>query len=680
MDYAWDDAAAAGLADDLDRLVYFARLVGSDETLFQAGGGGVSLKRREKDALGREVDVLWVKGTGARLRDLDRRDLAPVRLEEVRLLGSRASVAEEELRDTLVSCRLDPRAPTPSVQTAVYAFLPAPWVVFTLDWATQSLTDTSRRDGFVREVFGDEVAYLGYLRPGFPLARGVLGLGDLSRVKGVVFGKHGLATWGRTAKECYDALHGLVSRAEEFLRRPRPKDPLARARRAPAEPACRDEAARRLLPVLRGLLSRNGRALLHLDASEEALRFAGSEIARQVHRRGMAAPEHILHCGRQPLHVDADLAALPHDEAARVLRTSVDLFEEEYRASFAKHGRGKEMLGPGPRVTILPGLGIVSASRDAAGAATAALCYRHVARVIAAAETIDQFRFLEEASAFEFEYWPLELERLRRPERELARRVAVVTGAARGIGRAVAERFALEGCHVVLADLEGAEEAAREIAERVGDPHRAIGCRADASSEKETAGLFARAVLAHGGLDILVANAGLVRTGPVDRMSLETWQAHLDVNVTGGFLAAREAARIFRAQGIGGAIVFNASKAAFAAPLENAAYAASKAAVAHLARNLAVELGPAGVRVNTFNADFIDTPMIRQMVRDRAAQKGITEAAQLEEYRKRNLLRAGPIPPEAVAEAALFLASDRSRYTTGGVLTIDGGLADAMPR
>jgi rhamnulose-1-phosphate aldolase/alcohol dehydrogenase len=680
VDYRWDEAASSALPDDLDRLLYLARLVGSDESLFQAGGGGVSLKRRQTDPAGRSLEVLWVKGTGARLKDLRRQDLVPVRLEEVRLLGRRETVGDEEMRDYLVSCTLDARALAPSIQTPIHAYLPAPWVVFTLDWATQSLTDTSKKDAWVREVFGDEVAYLGYLRPGFPLARGVRGLGDLSRVKGIVLGKHGLVTWGATAKGCYDRLHDLLSRAEEFLRRPRPRNPLARQRRPPPEPARRDETARLLLPVLRGALSSGGRVVLCRDDSEEALRFAGSELARQAHRRGMAAPEHILHCGRQPLYVDADLERLPPDEAAGVLRRAVGAFEEEYRISFAKHGRGDRMLGPGPRVTILPGLGIVSAGRDAASAAVASLCYRHVSRVIVAAETIDQFRFLEEAGAFEFEYWPLELERLARPEKELARRVAVVTGGARGIGRAIAERFALEGCHVVLTDLEGAEEAADAVARKAGDPRRALGVRADAASEKETREAFTRAVLAYGGVDLLVANAGLVRTGPVEEVSLETWRRHLDANLTGCFLAAREAARIFRAQGTGGAILLNASKAAFAAPRENAAYAASKAAVAHLARNLAVELGPAGVRVNYFNADFIDTPMIRQIARERAAQKGVSEEAQLEEYRQRNLLKAGPIPAEAVAEAALFLAGDRARYTTGGVLTIDGGLIDAMPR
>jgi rhamnulose-1-phosphate aldolase/alcohol dehydrogenase len=683
VDYRWDETFASGLGNDLDRLVYLAHVVGNDFTLFQAGGGGVSLKRRERDFAGREVDVLWVKGTGAPLRALRREDLTPLRLDEVRLLEHRPALAEEDMRDYLVSCRLDPRAPTPSVQSPVYAFIPKPWVVFTLDFASQALTNTSRKDAFIRELYGDEVAYVGYVRPGFPLGKAIQSLGGLGEAKGLALGKHGFVTWGATAKECYDSLFSFVRRAEDFLRDARArKEPLARRRHADPGPERRTEAARRLLPGLRGLLSRGRRVVLHYDSSAEAVAFAGSELARQAHRRGMSAPEYILHCGRAPLHVDAELSGRPPDEAMRFLREAVDGFEADYRTSFAKHGRGTEMLGPAPRLVLLPGLGIVAASSDAARAAQAARCYRHVTRVIAAAEAIDQFRFLDEAGAFEFEYWPLELERLRKPEKELARRVALITGAGGGMGRVIAERFALEGAHVVLTDLDGAaaERAAAEIGARTGDPSRAIGLRADATSEAETAAAFSRAVLEFGGLDLLVCNAGFVQPGPVDRTDRETWERHFDVNLTGYFLAVREAVRILKAQGTGGAILLNASKAAFSAPAENAAYAASKAAVAHLARNLAVELAPAGVRVNYVNADFIDTPMIRKMARERAARKGITEDEQLEEYRKRNLLKVGPIPPEAVAEAALFLASDRARYTTGGVLTVDGGLPDAMPR
>ena len=682
MDYRWDDTVAADLADDLGQLVYLSNLVGADPALAQAGGGNTSYKCVEKDFAGRDVETLWVKSTGADLRDIDRRGFTALRLDEVQLMRHKPSMSDEEMMAFMTACMTDVRQPPPSVETLLHVIPPWKWIVHTHDIAVPALTDTPKKDQFVREALGDEVAYVGYTRSGFPLAKAIMGLQGLDKVKGLVVGKHGLVAFGTTAKQCYENLHCLITRAEEYLKPKRAaKDPLAKRRHPATEPPARDAAARALMPVLRGMLSRQRKVILHLDDSYEALRYVDSELSKQIHRRGMATPEHILRCGRQPMYVDAQLAAMTVEEATEVLGQAITTFENDYRASFAKHGKGTEMLGPGPRIVLLPGIGVVASGRDKRNAEIAAECYREVVRVMEIVESYDQFRFLEEASAFEFEYWPLELARLRAHEPDLARRVAVVTGGAGGMGRAIAERFALEGCHIVITDIDGdgARRAAEAVAQKVGDPQRAVGIRADATNEAETAAAFSQAVRMFGGVDILVCNAGIVQTSPVEKISEETWDRHFDVNVKGYFLAAREAVRIMKAQG-GGSIIFNASKAAYAATNENAAYASSKAAVASLARNLALELAPHGIRANYFNADFIDTPMMRKMIQDRASAKGISTEAQVEEYRRRNLLGVGPIPPEAVAEAALFFASDRSRYTTGSVITVDGGLRDAMPR
>lgn len=682
MDYRWDDTVAEGLKDDLDRLVYLSNLVGADPALAQAGGGNTSCKCRETDFAGRDIEILWVKSTGADLRDIDRRGFSALRLEELRLLRHKSSMTDEEMMAFMAACMVDVRQPLPSIETLIHVIPGWKWIVHTHDIAVPALTDTPKKDAFVREALGDDVAYVGYTRSGFPLAKAIMAPTNLDQVKGLVVGKHGLVTWGNSAKECYDHLHRLISKAEEYLKRKRgSKEPLAKRRYPPTEPEPRETAARGLLPVLRGMLSHQRKVILHLDDSYEALRYVDSEMAKQIHRRGMATPEHILRCGRQPMYVDAPLATLPVSEASGILRQAIEMFENDYRASFAKHGKGTEMLGPGPRIVLLPGIGTVAAARDKRTAEIAAECYREVVRVMEIVESYDQFRFLEEASAFEFEYWPLELARLRQHEPDLARRVALITGGASGMGRAIAERFAQEGCHVVITDIDGdgARRAAESVAQKVGDTHRALGLKADATSESETSAAFGHAVRAFGGLDILVCNAGIVQTGPVEKITEESWNRHFDVNVKGYFLAVREAVRIMKAQG-GGSIIFNASKAAFAATVENAAYASSKAAVASLARNLALELAPFGIRANYFNADFVDTPMMRKMIQDRAAMKGISTEQQVEEYRKRNLLGVGPIPADAVAEAALFLASDRSRYTTGSVITVDGGLRDAMPR
>jgi NAD(P)-dependent dehydrogenase (short-subunit alcohol dehydrogenase family) len=263
----------------------------------------------------------------------------------------------------------------------------------------------------------------------------------------------------------------------------------------------------------------------------------------------------------------------------------------------------------------------------------------------------------------------------------LTSKVAVVTGAGRGIGRAIAERFAAEGAHLVLSDVvaEPLAETARRVRAACKDPERVVTMEADAADPAGVAALAEKAVLSFGGVDILVCNAGFLQAGPVDKVTDELWDRHYDVNVRGTFLVVRAIVPMMKAARRG-VVLFNASKGAFAPTVDNAAYASSKAAVAALARNLAAELGPHGIRVNYFNADFVDTPLMRGLIADRAAMRGVSTETQVEEYRRRNAMQVGPIPPSAVAEAALFLASPRSAFTTGAVLTIDGGIKEAMPR
>jgi rhamnulose-1-phosphate aldolase/alcohol dehydrogenase len=685
VEYLWDEREAAKVADEVDLLAYLSNLVGRDPTLTQPGGGNSSVKRSERDFAGRAVPVLRVKGSGTDLSSISRTGFTGLRLDDLALLPRHEHLSDEDLVAFMRATMIDGREPAPSIETPLHSMLPFRFIVHTHDFATQALTDTKHPEALVREALGAEVAYIDYFRPGFPLARAVMDLGPIdASARGLVLSRHGLVAWGETAKDCYDNLHRLIGLSESFVAHRGAKDrPFGETIVAAAEPTERRSKAVALLPKLRAELSREKPVILHYDDSPEALAFAGARETPTFVGRGMSTPEHILRCGRIPLHVNADLGVLAPDEAANAITEAMTRFRAECEVTFARHsGAGSgSMLDPVPRVIVLPGLGLVTAMKDKANAVVSNLCYRHVIRVMEAAEGLGGFQFIDEKDAFEIEYWPLELAKLNQPERELSRQVALVTGAASGIGQAIALRFAREGAHLVLTDING--EALREVAATIAaagkDPLRVVAVEADARKAADAAASVRQAVLAFGGLDILVCNAGFLQASPIDEVSDEIWDAHFEVNVKGYFLTVREAVRVMKDQRRG-TIVFNASKGAFAPTVDNAPYASSKAAVAALARNLAAELGPHGIRVNYFNADFVDTPMMRNLIEQRAAHKGVSTETQIAEYRSRNVMGIGPIPVAAVAETALFLASARSGYTTGTAITIDGGIKEAMPR
>ena len=688
----WDDTVAVRLGDELAQLIYLSNLVGSDPTLTQPGGGNSSLKRREVDFADRPVDVLRVKGSGTDLRTIGAAGFSGLRSADLAELQRRPRMTDEEMMAFMRASMLDAREPAPSVETPLHAVLPYRFIVHTHDFATQALTDTPRPRELVGEALGAAASYIDYVRPGFPLARAVMDLGaPPAEARGLVLGRHGLIAWGDTAKDCYLNLVALISEAEAFVARRRVTKVFFESVRDGLTPAERRVRASTVLPVLREALAPRPAAsaappkvpILHLDDSPEALAFVGSPRVAELATRGMSTPEHILRCGRLPLVLPEGRPLSTVQEVATVIGEAMKSYTAAHEAAYARHRElaGPVMLDASPRVVLVPGLGLVTAMKDKANAVVGNLCYRHVMRVMEASESLGGFRFLDEADAVEFEYWPLELAKLNAPERELSRQVALVTGAAGGIGRAIAERFLSEGAHVVLTDVDEAslQETAAALAKSCRDPLRVVAVTADATSAAQAARAVMDAIMAFGGLDILVCNAGFLQAGPIDQLDEEAFTRHFTVNVGGTFLIVREAVAVMKAVGRG-AILFNASKGAFAPTADNAAYASSKAAVAALARNLATELGPHGIRVNYINADFVDTALMRRLIAQRAALRGVSVETQTADYRRRNVLGVGPIPPSAVAEAALYLVSPRASYTTGAVITIDGGIKEAMPR
>ena len=683
----WADAGP----DPLDQLIHLSHLIGHDTRLVQPGGGNTSTK---------DGDTLLVKGSGTDLRTIGRGGFTRLSLSRLAPLRAAESMSDAEMMRFMAQCMVED-GPAPSVETPLHALLPYRVIAHTHDVPTMSLTNIrdSEAERLLGELFDGRVVYVPYVRPGFPLARAVAQLfdGESKRRRGggiaehtiaLALAHHGLVVWGQDAAECYDRLVEITGRMDELIaikRADRPSD-LASLRPVPPR-AERHQLAELVLPVIRGALGGNERVVLHFDDSDElVLALDGKEIPELV-RRGMATPEHLLRAGRLPVILSPSvlLGEAKNPAAIRAVLTTARTEYEAYHRKYAKSG--EPPLDDWAKVILLPGLGMVTALADKRGAVTANVCYRAVLESIENAEAIDRFEFIPEADVFEFEHWPLERRKIEeqiardRLTKLLARHIVVIIGGGSGIGQSAAERFAEEGAHVVVADLDG--EQCKRVADGVASkfPGRAIAVPADVRDDASLDLLFRKTVLEFGGLDCLFYTAGLPpRFAPITEISRDDLQRQLEVHYLGAVRAIGRAAAIMQRQELGGSIVASVSKAALVPGRDAVAYAGSKAALLQALRVAAVELGAHNIRVNAINADQIETPLFMEFVRERAASRGVSVEQQLEAYRSRNLMGATLIPPEAVADLAVLLASTRFRFTTGDILTVDGGLPEAFPR
>ena len=686
MDNRWSEEEAQGLSE-LDLLVYQSRLIGADPSLVVWGGGNTSIKVDQADFRGRDTRTMIIKGSGSDLKTIELSHFPGLRLDDVLPLFERDSMSDEEVVDYLNKCMLDPSALRPSIETLLHAFLPYKSVAHSHADAVVALTNNEDAQDVLAAVYGDDVAVVEYIRPGFTLSKKV---GETvrgnPRIKGVVLVNHGLFTWGDTTKAAYDVHIDLVTLAEEYSRKQASgKTVFGGLRQGPLDSERRHVVAAAVAPTLRGLVSRRNRAVLRYDDSQVVLEYVGSQRGQELSDIGPATPDHLLHTKRKPLWVDA---ADPEDVPTLLqsLRQGVERYAEEYSEWYHQHSTGGEpMLDPYPRVVLVPGVGLWTTGRDSRAALIAGDIYHHTIGVIGTAQSVSEYTSLTAKDAYEAEYWPLELYKLTLapPERELARRVALVTGGAHGIGQAIALRLASEGAHVVVADID--QEGAQALSEQLNRSHgqgRGIACHMDVTSESKVAAAFRQLRLTYGGLDLLVSNAGIAPVGAIDELSLADWQRALDINTTGHFLVAREAVKLMREQAIGGSLVFMGTKNVTSPGRDFGAYSASKAAEVQLAKVLAIENGEFGIRCNIINPDavFEGSNLWSQEVREqRARAHGITVDDLEDFYRGRNLLKER-ITAEDVAEVALFLASDRSAKTTGAMIPVDGGLRDAFPR
>ena len=684
----WDEAKAPLSPEAL--LLYRSNLLGADPRVTNYGGGNTSAKLAARDPLtGESVDVLWVKGSGGDLGSMALDGFATLYLDK--LLAARTRYRGPEREDEMVGLyahmtfNLNPRAT--SIDTALHALIAHPHVDHVHPDAIIAIAAAEGGEALTREVFGDEIGWLPWRRPGFELGLWLERfVSDHKRARGVVLESHGLFTWGETQKDCYDTTIATINRAIAWLAEHGTQPAFGGAAIEPLPPASRRALAAALMPALRGRLG--GGRIGHFDDSPEVLEFVCGRALATLAPLGTSCPDHFLRTKIRPLLLAFD----PSRETAPNLIGRLDAAIADYRAAYAAYytrragPNAPAMRDPGPVIILVPGVGLFGFAADKPAARIACAFYVNAINVMRGASAVSAYRALPEREAFGIEYWQLEeakLQRLPRP-RALAGKVALITGGAGGIGLATARRLAADGAALVLCDIdrEALRAAQAEIAAGFG-ADAAVGLWVDVTDEASVIALHADAAVAFGGVDICVSNAGIASAAAIDETSLALWNRNLDILATGYFLVTRESFRLMKAQGTGGAIVVVASKNAMVASPGAAAYCVAKASEVHLARCLALEGAPFGIRANVVNPDAVlrGSRIWQGAWGDARAASNQTTREGLEAvYVERSLLKRG-VYPEDIAEAvAHFAIESRSGKSTGNILNVDAGNAAAFSR
>ncbi|WP_129305255.1 bifunctional aldolase/short-chain dehydrogenase [Streptomyces sp. L2] len=666
-----------------------AHRLGSDPRNTNYAGGNASAKGTATDPVtGGDVELMWVKGSGGDLGTLTGAGLAVLRLDRLRALKDVYPGVERE--DEMVAafdyCLHGKGGAAPSIDTAMHGLVDAAHVDHLHPDSGIALACAADGEKLTAECFGDSVVWVPWRRPGFQLGLDIAAVKEANpRAVGCVLGGHGITAWGDSSEECERNSLYIIRTAEAFLAergKPEPFGPVLESYEALPE-ADRRERAAALAPYARAVASQDRPQVGHFTDSDAVLDF----LARAEHPRlaalGTSCPDHFLRTKVRPLVLDLPPTAPLEDAVAR-LRELHTAYREAYAAYHAQHALpdSPPLRGADPAIVLVPGVGMFSFGKDKQTARVAGEFYVNAINVMRGAEAVSTYAPIEEAEKFRIEYWALEEAKLRRmPEpKPLATRVALVTGAGSGIGKAVARRLAAEGACVVVADLNG--ENARTVAGELGGPDKAVAVTVDVTDEEQIAEAFRAAVLAFGGVDLVVNNAGISVSKPLLETSAKDWDLQHDIMARGSFLVSREAARVMIAQGLGGDLVYIVSKNAVFAGPDNIAYSATKADQAHQVRLLAAELGEHGIRVNGVNPDGVvrgSGIFAGGWGAQRAAVYGVPEEELGEFYARRTLLKR-EVLPEHVANAVFALTGGELTHTTGLHVPVDAGVAAAFLR
>jgi rhamnulose-1-phosphate aldolase/alcohol dehydrogenase len=659
---------AKGVPRDIALRVYTTRLLGAEPRLVLHGGGNTSVKTRLPDLMGREVDVLCVKGSGSDMAVIEPAGLPAVRLAELRMSRARDALADDDMVRLARANLLDPMAPNPSVETLLHAFLPAKFVDHTHANAVLSLVDQPDGEAWAADLYDGRMAVVPYIMPGFALAkRAAEAFEAAPECAGLILHRHGIFTFGDTAEQAYERMIEMVSLAEARLRRGRRPFlavPLPQAVMPLAQAA----------PIIRGACSlaepEEGawrRLILDFRAGDAVLNFVNGAEVKRYATAGVVTPDHTIRTKNWPLVLDPPQQRRAA-EFAESARAAAAAYRAHYRTYFernnARCGDAKTMLDPLPRVVLVPGLGLFGLGRSKKDARIAADLAEAAVDTITDAEAIGRFQPIGEADMFDVEYWSLEQAKLGGArEAPLAGQVAAITGAAGAIGEATARAFVAAGAEVALLDID--ETAAGTLARALGGAALAVSC--DVTDAASVRAAFANIAETFGGVDIVVSNAGAAWQGRIGEVDEAILRQSFEVNFYGHQRVAQAAVRIMRAQGTGGCLLFNTSKQAVNPGSDFGPYGLPKAATLFLTRQYALDHGADGIRANAVNADRVRSGLLtEQMIAERSKARGLAAT----DYMRGNLL-GREVTPQDVAQA--FLAQALALKTTGSVTTVDGG-------
>lgn len=691
LENKWDDARASTMSEP-EKLLYRSNLLGSDKRITNYGGGNTSAKVMQKDPLiGDMVEVLWVKGSGGDVGSIKMDGFSTLYMEKLNALRGlyRGLEHEDEMVAYLPHCtfNLNPRAA--SIDTPLHAYVPAKHVDHMHPDAIIAIAAAKDSKALTQQIFGDSIGWLPWKKPGFELGLWLSNFcAENPDAKGVVLESHGLFTWADDAQDCYALTLEIIQTAMDwFARETADKPAFGGAIHTSLPPADRRATAARLMPAIRGMVSERQHMVGHFTDSDAVLEFVNAADMERLAALGTSCPDHFLRTKICPLVVDFDPAKPDVEATLNGLGAAVAEYRVGYQAYYdrCKRDDSPAIRDPNAVVYLIPGVGMITFAKDKATARISGEFYVNAINVMRGADAVSEYQGLPEQEAFDIEYWLLEEAKLQRmpAPKSMAGRVALVTGGAGGIGAATARRYLREGACVMLADIDAA--ALAETAASLGAAYSADVVRTvtmNVTDEAAVASAYGEIAAEFGGIDILVSNAGIASSAPVEETSLDLWNKNMSILSTGYFLVSREAFKLFRVQNMGGNVVFVASKNGLAASPNASAYCTAKASEIHLARCLALEGAPMGVRVNVVNPDAVlkgSKIWQGEWLDQRAGTYGTDKDGLEEMYRERSMLKRSVLP-EDIAEAAYFLASEMSAKSTGNIINVDAGNKEAFTR